>query len=328
MPEDLMGGAADVQANMAGQDQGQAAPENISDAVKLYQQQNAAAANGNMVPGGEGGQEPGSQEGSDEVPASDPEPMAGRTGESLGGSADVQQGIGEVHEAGTPAPQGVTPSSQQMPDGVPTRDAYIKQLTNEAVQEATRMFRDNDIQKYNISMLYDRDENTGQVSFRNPDNPNRPFESRSEAQKWIDSMNAQIDAEFNKLVMDTQQRMIQEQQPSIALLEFMPTFYKMSQEEQQVLGDLISPYAIMRGNDCVGFNCDLNIAAQQARAIAGRYAQATQQPAAQPAQQPASGPALDMKSGASQAKDEKAPTNIQEAMAMYAKKEKEKKGKK
>lgn len=260
----------------------------------------------------------------------------------------VQQGQSEVSpeaqgfESGTGGVEPEVPAGS--PDGggatslggpsasVPQSDYYalqnnlIASLQYEAQQSVLNKFRENDIQMLDVGDLYERRED-GTVIFNNPDNPNRPFESREQAQAWINSMNQQIQTAFNQEVYKEQQELYRSAAPAINLIQFAPVYDSMPPAMQDIFDDLIEPYSIYNNAGAViGFNCDLPSMARQAQAMVQKYGigQAQQQAQqAQPKQQ--SGPAMDLKSGSGTSVEEKEPTNLAEAMAMLNKQKKENK---
>ena len=204
----------------------------------------------------------------------------------------------------------------------------ITSLQQEAQQNVLKKFHENEIKLMDIGDIYERRED-GAVIFNNPDNPNRPFESREQAQAWINSMNQQIQNAFQQEVYREQQELYKNAQPAIALIQFAPVYDSMNEITQNIFDDLIEPYSITNANgDVVGFDCDLPAMARQASALVERYGLSKQAQQEQPAQQQqaqpkSSGPAMDLKSGSGTSVDDQEPTNIAEAMAMLNKQRKE-----
>ena len=178
---------------------------------------------------------------------------------------------------------------------------------------------------WRIGDLYERDERTGETKFKNPDRPGQYFSSRMEAQQYVDSMNKQVAAAYREEVLRQQQQMLKDAAPQMRLLDFATAYQVMDQDVRDILDDLVEPYAIMQNGRVVGYNCDLNAAANQAMKIASRFkAQREQysQPAAQPQQkqtQPGKMPAMDMKTGTGEAGSEEEPKDLNEALLMYRK---------
>lgn len=194
-----------------------------------------------------------------------------------------------------------------------------------------REFADQQISMWSINDIYERDEQTGRVRFRNPDDPNRDFASRYEAQQFVDAMNKQITAEFRSRVNQKQRELVQEEAPRLRTLEFAPRYNAMDQTTRDIFDDLIEPYAVRnKAGEVIGFNIQLEPMARQAEKIAQRFRAAAPAPAGQEpdAKPEPKGPALDMKTGASQTGDIE-PKTIGEALKMYDKKQREarKKGK-
>ena len=174
-------------------------------------------------------------------------------------------------------------------------------------------------------MLYERDERTGQVSFKNPDNPNRNFDSRAEAQAWVDAFNKQIDTKFKMDLREKQLELYQQAAPRLKILQFKATYDKMDARTKDVFEDLIEPYEMKdSAGRIVGYRCNLDAVANQAAKIAGRFAsvgQLDKEAKQQEEPKQASKPAMDMKTGASKggSNDFKEPENIGEALKMFDK---------
>ena len=200
----------------------------------------------------------------------------------------------------------------------------IASLQMEAQQNVLKKFKENNIQVMDIGDLYERRED-GTVVFNNPDNPNRPFESREQAQAWINSMNQQIQNAYNQEVYKEQQNLYELARPSIALIQFAPVYDSMSEAAQNIFDDLIEPYSVRAANgDVIGFNCNLPAMARQALKIVDQYGIGKQTAPAQQQAPKQKTPAMDLKSGSGSSSDEPEPTNIAEAMALLNKRNKEK----
>ena len=167
------------------------------------------------------------------------------------------------------------------------------------------------------------------MTFHNPDDPRRPFASRTEAQAWVDSMNAQIQSEYQSRVAKRAGELWQEAQPQIRLLQFAPYYDRMSEVEKGVFDQLIEPYSIVKDGKLIGFDCNLAQAAAQAVNIVKSFAPkqegkgATQGQTQTPAPATTS-PAMDIKTGTGESSDDDEPKNINEAMALLNKQRKEK----
>ena len=211
-------------------------------------------------------------------------------------------------------------------------DAQAKGLAQrlqiEARNEVLKNFSDKNIKKMTIGDIYERRDD-GSIVFNNPDDPRRPFANRSEAQQWIDSMNAQIDDEYLRQVREAYSRKLKDARPQFSMYQIGPYYDMMNQTQRDIFDDLIEPYAIIRNGQAVGFNCDLVAAARQAIAIAKRFEQQQpkqQQPvSAVQSKQPVAPttPAMDMKTGNGESLDDKEPTTIQEAWAKMNRMKKE-----
>lgn len=201
----------------------------------------------------------------------------------------------------------------------------IGSIQNEARRKAQQKFQDEGIRYWRVSDLYQRDEETGEVVYRNPDSGNygRPFASRTEAQQWVDSINQQVNDTFNQTLNYEYQELLKQYQPTLQLYQFAPTYQKMSDTEKAIFDQLVQPYGVQASNgQTVGYRCNLEAMHKQAHAIAqqfGNQVTASAQPEAKPtpeAKPEPSGPAVDMKSSAPKQGADKEPSNLEEAFKM------------
>ena len=205
----------------------------------------------------------------------------------------------------------------------------MQSLQKMAMRNTEAWQRENEIVEMNIGSLYERRED-GTVIFNNPDNPNRPFESREQAQAWINSFNQQIMEAKKEQYKQELNDLYNAAQPALRLIEFAPIYDAMDSATQDIFDTLIDPYAVTNANgDVIGFDCNLAAMARQAMGIVEQYGLNKQQSANEPQQQqqqqePAKTPAMDLKSGSSISDDDREPTNLEEAMAMLNKRNKEK----
>lgn len=272
-------------------------PQDLSDAFKFLR--------GNEQGGAEEPVAPEHQEGTIEEPASDN--VQPETGSVAGGFANGSEAV--------------------------DYSSYARGLLDETAMQASKLvaqeFASQDIKKFSTQMLYQRDENTGEVTFVNPESPSTPFKSRTEAQAWCDSINADIEAEFNKAVQQKQHEIIEEIAPTLRLLQFAPVFDSMSELEQEIFDDIIEGYEVYNDSgEVIGYNCDLNSAAKQAQRFAKKYGGNSSLGQVVNQENISSGPAVDMKSSSTSAQgkaDLKDPKDLGEAMALLKNLEKGKK---
>lgn len=179
--------------------------------------------------------------------------------------------------------------------------AVSRQLSHDAGQAAVRMaveeFRKQGIRPFEMSDLYERDERAGRVVYRNPDDPNRPFSSRMEAQQWIDSFNSQLMNETKKRAREIGRDINRAIAPTRRLLAFAPKYDAMDDQVREVFDDLIDGYEIRNAQgEVIGYSCNLDKAYARAERMASKYSsrgQATRErkPRREPTQ-----PAIDMRS--------------------------------
>lgn len=311
--------------------QGQANPANLEEAIKLLREKDSQTADENVAAAG--ADESGDQ-----------------SGEGLGdgapqGRGDTQGSVeGELEASATSIPDGeagghadtsgeYTEESQvSHPDYAVMQQNMIESIRRQAAQAANDKFREEGIQRVTLTQLYQRDENTGRVTFHNPDDPNRPFESRAEAQAWVDSYNAQVQAEWTNYANQMQQEYAKQTLPAMRLMQFAPTYDAMDDRTKKFFDVIINPYSVRDSTgEVIGFSCDLNAAANQAKQLAaiegsGNTASNPQQ-VEKAVENVATGPALDATtSGSDTSKpSDKAPKNLNEAWKLINKNKKEKK---
>lgn len=297
-------------------------PVDLAQAFKMLNRSNREAANANVAndePDGDEGNAVGSgasSVGSGEE--SSPEPgeengaqSSGEPGDDsdLGGSATVIEPI----------------------DFNARKQEILTGIQQDAINAVRKEFNDNGIKPVSIEDLYSRDEQSGRVTFKNPDDPTRDFASRAEAQQWCDAFNKQINMRFRQDVNKKQQELVAQSAPVIRLIEFAPKFEALDQVTKDILDDLIEPYSIYdnRG-DVIGFNVNLDSALAQAQKIAKRFNKAPEPQSSEDSKEAkgdgkqASRPAVNLPTGSGQSKDETEPKSLGEAIKMYDKMNREK----
>ena len=271
------------------------------------------------------------------------EPVEQTESSEPNGSGDVPGGSESAGAPGFAAPEQQPTASGY--DGAPTaggssdgiqaidfdsrRQDILRGIQQQALSDVRREFKNNGIEYCTIESLYQRDENSGRVTFKNPDDPRNPFNSRAEAQAWVEAFNKQIDTRFRQEVNKKQQELVGDSAPMLRLISFAPKYQAMSQAEKEIMDDLIEGYGVRnRQGQIIGYNVDLDAVAAQAKRIAKRMKPA-EAPAQQAQSQPAaSGPAMDMPTGSGTSNDMKEPKTIGEALKMFDAQQRSKKGKK
>ena len=271
------------------------------------------------------------------------EPVGQAESSEPNGSEDVPGGSESAGEPGfaTPEQQPTAggydgaPTAGGSSDGIQAidfdsrRQDILRGIQQQALSDVRREFKNNGIEYCTIESLYQRDENSGRVTFKNPDDPRNPFNSRAEAQAWVEAFNKQIDTRFRQEVNKKQQELVGDSAPTLRLISFAPKYQAMSQAEKEIMDDLIEGYGVRnRQGQIIGYNVDLDAVAAQAKRIAKRMKPA-EAPAQQTQPQPAaSGPAMDMPTGSGTSNDMKEPKTIGEALKMFDAQQRNKKGKK
>ena len=221
---------------------------------------------------------------------------------------------------------GLTNQSEEYDYSAP-RNKVLENIKSQALAETKKMFSDEGIDVVNGLTLNDlierpvdrTGEPTGEVLFKDPDHPGK-YISRNDARAWINDYNADVKAEFNRIANEKYNELMSNAKPIMELMDFAPKFDKMDKMSQDLLADMIEPYAIKNGNQIVGYNCDLNAAAKQVEKMVSRINKLY------PSQQtnaPVTTPEVDIKSGnnGGNSKDEE-PKNIEEAMKLFRKQNK------
>ena len=310
--------------NMAPMAQGDPATEpiDLASAFKMLNQANREAAE-NVVGAGEGIQY--SQGGTESGGSSDTE--------NIGVQEDQgEASVTDVSEPGESKNDGGSSDGIEAIDFNAYKQQMLRDIQSNAASQVRKEFNDQNIGYYSVAELTIRDENTGQVRFRNPDvqderDPNYYFKSRAEMQQFVEAWNKGVDFEFRKAVNEKQRELMGQAAPTARLVDFLPKWQAMDDITRGIFDDLLEGHEIRDANGKeIGFNVDLNAVAAQAARIAKRYSNVpqAQEQGAQSATEPQRNtePALDMKTGHGKSEDEKEPTNIGEALKMFDKKNK------
>jgi hypothetical protein len=184
--------------------------------------------------------------------------------------------------------------------------------------------QEQQIELWSMNDIYERDEQTGRVTFNNPDDPQHPFAGRAEAQNWLNAMNQDIQNHFRTRVNQKQQELIQNAAPALQVVDFAPRYNAMDETTKGVFDTLIEPYAIKNNSgNVIGFNTNLESAYNIAQRIVSNMPK-SEQAAAAPKQEPKSNkgssrPATDIKGGNGVDPDMQEPKTIGEALKMWDK---------
>ena len=241
---------------------------------------------------------------------------------------DLGDGDGEAEEhdeADEAAEDGGHDADRGPSDGVDTaryqasQQAIIQQLNQQAVREAREMFRKEGIREFTMDDVYQRTQD-GRVVYRNPDDPNRPFSSRMEAQQWIDSFNKQVQDALVKQATEIRDKNAKAAMPALRLLQFAPVYDVMDPSIREVFDDLIEDYEIRnRAGKVIGYSCDLEKMAMKASRLATKYNHHSQSKGKSGTVKkpgPQKSPAMDTKArgSAASASVEGEPKTMEEAM--------------
>ena len=189
--------------------------------------------------------------------------------------------------------------------------AYIKQGARNTNGRLGATINDPDVCKR------DRD---GVPRFYNPDT-GREFTGdnpRRQAQEWVDDYNKELADNFNRTCQQYSQRLLEQEQGKLAVIEFAPKYKALDPVRRAMLESIIEDYEVTDDNgDVIAYSCDLDKALaavdRQVSVIKRRFAGQAQ--AAQTKPEP-TGPVLDTPSTNGGTQDGKMPQfkSIAEAM--------------
>lgn len=205
-------------------------------------------------------------------------------------------------------------------DYAAVKRGLIENLNKSAIAKAAKEFRDAKIREFQMNDLYERTSD-GRVIYHNPDDPNRPFSSRMEAQSWIDSFNGQVRNELKRRALEIRNEDAGSILPSLRLMDFAPSYDAMDDAVREMFDDLIEGYEVLDSNgNVVGYNCDLDKMASKAERLASSFSKAKpskrRTKATKPTNEGTRQPSLDMKSHGSggNGKMKREPQTLEEAM--------------
>ena len=225
----------------------EADPSDLAEAFDRVRQMDAGSPEGD-VDGGDGAEDDGDAEADDA---------------DAGGDLALDDGGDDAD--GGPA---VYPDATQY---VASQQAIVDQLNRNAVAQARQQFKKDGIREFTMDDIYERQQD-GRVVYRNPDDPNRPFANRMEAQQWIDSFNKQVQAALIQTATQIRDKNAKAAMPALRLLQFAPVYDVMDPAIREVFDDLISDYEVKnRAGKVVGYNCDLEKMAMKASRLAKKY---------------------------------------------------------
>lgn len=224
-------------------------------------------------------------------------------------------------------PDGVPAAGVQGYDYDAAKNDLIKSVSYAARRAVDDAFGKKGIRRLSINDLYEVDE-SGRATFKNPDNPNRPFENRQDAQAWINSWNDQVGAAYKQAYESYRKEYSKQMAPTARMLAFAPKAEKMDEDTLAVFDDIISGYEIKDNVGNVrGYRCDLDAAHAQAVRIVERMRSRHQKPKPSDDEtkgREGGGPAVDIKASGSRKKSsdsDQEPKNLAEALMMYQKKQ-------
>lgn len=306
-------------------------PADLAEAMRALRAQGDQVAAADVDGGGAPEAGVGSPEGS--VASSQPEGGEGLEEPGLD-TAPVEQDGGSGGSPDVPEPAAQAAGLTEVGDGSgfteqdyqEIQQTIAQSVTQQAARAANEKFKELGIEQVTINHLYQRDDR-GRVTFQNPDDPDRPFTSRAEAQQWVDAYNSQVKQQWTQYAREMQQQFVNDTLPAVRLMQFAPVYDSMDAMHQQVFDQLIEPYVIKDSTGMeIGFNCDLMAAKAQADKLCETFGTSANAVSQAPSEQTVpTGPALDMPtSGSSNPQnDPEVPKNLNDAFKLLAKQKKE-----
>lgn len=315
--------------------EGNTGPTNLEDALRILREKDKTPATENVAnteTDAEGAESQGY--GSEHGEQHDGSVAQNDTEGELEASVSIE-GSGDLGGSGDTVGAGETEASvgYGSDDYQDIQNKILESVRRQAAIAANEKFREEGIQKVTLTQLYQRDEETGRVTFHNPDDPDRPFENRAQAQAWVDSYNGQIEAEWVNYANQMQQQFANQTLPAMRLMSFAPVYDSMDQDTKDVFDLLIRNFGVTDSTGAlIGYSCDLNAMYAQAREIAALKSgsASTGTTAGQVIEQAVNnptGPALDATTSGSDTSSNKPvdPKDLNEAWKIVNKKKKENK---
>lgn len=203
-------------------------------------------------------------DGDDEGDGEDDEPGDGDENENAGDYGESSDDEGYADDRGSS--DAYDPTQYQL-----ASQGIVNSVNQLAIARARQQFEKEGIREFNMGDLYERTQD-GRVVYRNPDDPNRPFSNRMEAQQWIDSFNKQVQQSLIEEAKKHRKEALKSAAPMLRLMEFAPVYDQMDPDVRAVLDDLIEDYEVKVSNGkVIGYNCDLNKMAAKAYKLAEKY---------------------------------------------------------
>lgn len=182
------------------------------------------------------------------------------------------------------------------------RDGLVEDVRDRTVGDIARAFIEKGIRHRDGKLGANIDDpdickrdSDGVPRFYNPET-GREFTGdnpRRQAQEWVDDYNRELADAFNRACEKYEATLMEKEAPSLAVLEFAPTYEKLDPIRRGMLESLLEDYEVIEDGAVVGYSVDLDKALaavdRQVAMIQG-YAKANV-----PKQEAApTGPALDM----------------------------------
>ena len=326
---DVSGGTAGGAAAQEGSDQGvgvsgSEGPTSLDQAFRMLNQGNQGGAESAVESSGQDSQQQPASEQADDG-------GSGGSATASGGTAEQPAQVPQNQQSASAAAQ----QRQQQQQAAVTSQTMKKTLQQQAIQMAVDEAREHNVKLLTLNDLYQRDENTGQVTFINPDDERRPFSSRIEAQQFVDSFNRSVNDEIGAYARELYDQLLDAQSDVFDIVDFAQTYNSMSPQEQQTFEALLAPYEQKNELGQIVFpGADFEMLHRQALNLvamsnASRAQQRTQQQRQQQQVPAQHRPATDMKSsGGTASAEQKPPRNLGEALRRVNEEKRSQKGSK
>ena len=216
------------------------------------------------------------------------------TGEDLGENDDSGADLFDITE------EEVEEFRTQLTESI--RNRAVDDMAQEFIKRGIRNTNGKLGATINDADICKRDED-GVPRFYNPetgheftgDNPRR------QAQEWVEDYNKELAAAFNQACENYSARLMEDEQPQIAVMEFASTYSSLDPIRQQMLDAVIEDYEITNdAGNVVGYSCDLDTALAAVNrqvSVIQEWGKANSAKQEEEEVKP-SGPALDMKNSA------------------------------
>lgn len=205
-----------------------------------------------------GGGEPQPEPSRTEAQAETPEPTENVLRSD---STDIQSDVPESSGQGTDATD-YSFDQGSLDDIKNNARAQAIDVVAKTMKEKGYHFASNGAAGYSINDLMKRGED-GVITFINPDT-GREFEGgdpRSAAKQWVDAYNSDFRDTFNAACQRVEEKIMEQYQPVINVLEFGDTYDKLDDVRKNMLDAILENYEVrQKDGTLIGFSIPMNTA--------------------------------------------------------------------